>query len=303
MRQRFLPVAAALASLALVAAPAAAENPVPAISVSGEANVSVAPDLAQIDGGVTSEAKTAREASEANNAAMGRVLQALKVPETMRFVFHGNLPPYLMAKDLILAVIGEIGVDGATYRSMYFAGDGISSLTLEDRMTLTNMAIEAGGKNGVCDVDEKTLDYVRNRSNIPNWQVVKDQPGAQYFSEHEWDLGTMEPMVAKPHSPDNKDTAHNCRDVKVLLVVNPSESVDKARNIRVLLHHTLGQFYSFIEIAFAGNRIKPGKIVGRNDRIGIQLQRFLKMLDCLLRSADLGERAGQADVGFWGIGA
>jgi len=85
----------------------------------------------------------------------------LKVPPTMKFMFHGRIPPYLTAKDLILAVIGEIGVDGATYRSMYFAGEGIASLTLEDRMTLTNMAIEAGGKNGVCDVDEKTLRYVR----------------------------------------------------------------------------------------------------------------------------------------------
>src|SRR3954451_21999461 len=138
----------------------------------------------------------------------------LKVPPTMRFTFRGEIPPYLTAKDLILAVIGEIGVDGATYRSMYFAGDAIQSLTLEDRMTLTNMAIEAGGKNGVCDVDEKTLQYVRARSNVPNWEVFTDDPGANYFFEKEWDLASMEPMVAKPHSPDNKDTAHNCRDVK-----------------------------------------------------------------------------------------
>ncbi|HSI36211.1 MAG TPA: aconitase/3-isopropylmalate dehydratase large subunit family protein, partial [Tepidisphaeraceae bacterium] len=139
----------------------------------------------------------------------------LKVPPTMKFVFHGQIPPYLTAKDLILAVIGEIGVDGATYRSMYFAGDGVKSLSLEDRMTLTNMAIEAGGKNGVCDVDEKTLQYVRARSNRPDWEVFTDDPGAQYIYEKEWDLSTMDPMVAKPHSPDNKDTAHNCRDVKV----------------------------------------------------------------------------------------
>ncbi|HEY7117699.1 MAG TPA: aconitase family protein, partial [Tepidisphaeraceae bacterium] len=139
----------------------------------------------------------------------------LKVPPTMKFTFRGEIPPYLTAKDLILAVIGEIGVDGATYRSMYFAGDGISSLTLEDRMTLTNMAIEAGGKNGVCDVDEKTLQYVRARSNIPTWEVFTDDPGYDYLFEKSWDLTTMEPMVAKPHSPDNKDTAHNCRDVRV----------------------------------------------------------------------------------------
>jgi 3-isopropylmalate/(R)-2-methylmalate dehydratase large subunit len=139
----------------------------------------------------------------------------LKVPPTMKFSFRGQIPPYLTAKDLILAVIGEIGVDGATYRAMYFAGEGVESLTLEDRMTLTNMAIEAGGKNGVCDVDEKTLQYVRHRTNRPDWDVVRDDSGAQYYSEHEFDLATMEPLVAKPHSPDNKDTAHNCRDVKL----------------------------------------------------------------------------------------
>src|SRR5271170_3091095 len=139
----------------------------------------------------------------------------LKVPPTMKFTFHGGIPAYLTAKDLILAVIGEIGVAGATYNTMYFAGDGIRSLTLEDRMTLTNMAIEAGGKNGVCDVDEKTLKYVRNRSKIPNWNVVRDDAAAKYTFDAEWDLATLEPLVAKPHSPDNRDTAHNCRDVKL----------------------------------------------------------------------------------------
>ncbi|HON67810.1 MAG TPA: 3-isopropylmalate dehydratase large subunit, partial [Phycisphaerae bacterium] len=139
----------------------------------------------------------------------------LKVPPTMKFVFHGQIPPYLTAKDLILAVIGEISVSGATYKAMYFAGDGIASLTLEDRMTLTNMAIEAGGKNGICDVDDKTLAYVKARSNRPDWEVFKDDPGCEYDSVYEWDLSKLEPLVAKPHSPDNKDTARNCRDVKI----------------------------------------------------------------------------------------
>jgi 3-isopropylmalate/(R)-2-methylmalate dehydratase large subunit len=139
----------------------------------------------------------------------------LKVPPTMKFTFRGQIPPYLTAKDLILAVIGDISVSGATYQTMYFAGEGIASLTLEDRMTLTNMAIEAGGKNGVCDVDEKTLQYVRARSRIKNWDVFTDDPDAKYSYQKEYDLGTLEPLVAKPHSPDNKDTARNCRDVKV----------------------------------------------------------------------------------------
>ncbi|MDX1564548.1 MAG: homoaconitate hydratase family protein [Phycisphaeraceae bacterium] len=139
----------------------------------------------------------------------------LKVPPTMKFVFHGEIPPYLTAKDLILAVIGEISVSGATYKSMYFTGDGIGSLSLEDRMTLTNMAIEAGGKNGICDVDDKTLEYVKARSNRPEWEVFTDDPDAEYCFEHHWDLGTLEPLVAKPHSPDNRDTARNCGDVEL----------------------------------------------------------------------------------------
>ena len=146
---------------------------------------------------------------------MGTGKTWLKVPPTMRFTFDGEIPPYLTAKDLILAVIGEIGVAGATYKTMYFAGEGIASLTLEDRMTLTNMAIEAGGKNGICDVDEKTLAYVRARSNRPDWTVYTDDDGYKYEFEARWDLSTLEPLVAKPHSPDNRDTAHNCRDVKL----------------------------------------------------------------------------------------
>jgi 3-isopropylmalate/(R)-2-methylmalate dehydratase large subunit len=164
--------------------------------------------------------------------AMGTGKTWLKVPPTMKFTFHGQIPPYLTAKDLILAVIGRISVSGATYKTMYFAGEGITSLTLEDRMTLTNMAIEAGGKNGVCDVDQKTLDYVNARSNRPapgsprnphipietsggGWEVYTDDPGCTYVFEEEWDLATLEPLVAKPHSPDNKDLARNCEDQKL----------------------------------------------------------------------------------------
>ena len=139
----------------------------------------------------------------------------LKVPPTMKFVFRGQCPPYLTAKDLILAVIGEISVSGATYKCMYFTGEGIAGLSLEDRMTLTNMAIEAGGKNGICDVDEKTQRYVRARSNRPDWEVFTDDADAEFCATYEWDLSKIEPLVAKPHSPDNKDTARNCRDVKV----------------------------------------------------------------------------------------
>ncbi|HUR52642.1 MAG TPA: 3-isopropylmalate dehydratase large subunit, partial [Gemmataceae bacterium] len=131
----------------------------------------------------------------------------LKAPPTMRFVFHGNLPPYLMAKDLILAVIGDIGVDGATYKAMEFDGDGVFALNIEERMTLCNMVIEAGGKNGVIAPDQVTFDYVnsRNKTKKP-YQAVYTDPGATFVFEKVYDVTKMEPVIAKPHSPDNKAT-------------------------------------------------------------------------------------------------
>jgi 3-isopropylmalate/(R)-2-methylmalate dehydratase large subunit len=129
----------------------------------------------------------------------------LKVPPTMRFVFHGNLPPYLMAKDLILAVIGDIGCDGATYRAMEFDGDGVYALNIEERMTLCNMAIEAGGKNGIIAPDQVTLDYVnaRNAGNRP-YTVARTDAGAKFIFEKVYDVSKLEPVIAKPHSPDNR---------------------------------------------------------------------------------------------------
>jgi 3-isopropylmalate/(R)-2-methylmalate dehydratase large subunit len=129
----------------------------------------------------------------------------VKVPETMRFVFHGQLPSYLMAKDLILAVIGDIGCDGATYRAMEFDGDGVYALNMEERMTLCNMVIEAGGKNGVIAPDQVTLDYVNSRNtSLTPYSVVKSDPGARYCFEKVYDVTKLEPIVARPHSPDNR---------------------------------------------------------------------------------------------------
>ncbi len=132
----------------------------------------------------------------------------VKVPPTMRFVFEGELPPWLMAKDMILAVIGDIGCDGATYRAMEFAGSGVYSLNMEERMTLTNMVIEAGGKNGVIVPDQVTLDYINARiaksGTRSDFEIIENDPGAKFYFEKHYDLSTMEPRVAKPHSPDNK---------------------------------------------------------------------------------------------------
>jgi 3-isopropylmalate/(R)-2-methylmalate dehydratase large subunit len=138
----------------------------------------------------------------------------LRVPETMRFILHGTMPSYLMAKDIILHVIGDIGVDGATYRAMEWDGDGVYSLSVEERMVLCNMAIEAGGKNGIIPADELTENYVRARTDKP-FKVMKSDDNAVFHSVREYDLNKLEPTVAKPHSPDNRDIARNLGDVKI----------------------------------------------------------------------------------------
>jgi 3-isopropylmalate/(R)-2-methylmalate dehydratase large subunit len=140
----------------------------------------------------------------------------LKVPPTMRFVFKGKLPPYLMAKDLILAVIGDIGCDGATYRAMEFDGEAVYALNIEERMTLCNMAIEAGGKNGCIAPDKVTLDYVnqRNAGQRP-YTVMKSDADAKFMYEKVYDVSTMEPVVAKPHSPDNKAKVSEVRGTRL----------------------------------------------------------------------------------------
>ena len=138
----------------------------------------------------------------------------LKVPASMKFVFHGRMPPYLMAKDLILHVIGEIGHDGATYCAMEFAGEAIGSLNMDERMTLCNMAIEAGGKNGVIAPDDVTLAYVRSRTEAA-FEVVESDAGAEYARVMEFDVAKIAPTVAQPHSPANRAEAARLGEVKI----------------------------------------------------------------------------------------
>lgn len=140
----------------------------------------------------------------------------VKVPPTMRFVFEGELPPYLMAKDLILAVIGDIGCDGATYRAMEFDGEAVYSLNIEERMTLCNMVIEAGGKNGVIAPDQTMLEFIasKNKSGKSFEPVYRDSD-ANYIFEKVYDISKLEPLVAKPHSPDNRALVHDVRGTKL----------------------------------------------------------------------------------------
>ena len=125
-----------------------------------------------------------------------------KVPESMKFHFYGRLQPWSSAKDLILYTIGQIGVDGALYRAMEFTGEAIRSLSVDARLTMCNMAIEAGGKSGIIAADDVTVEYVRPRAKRP-WTIYQSDSDAQYHSIYEWDAGEVGLQVAAPYSPDN----------------------------------------------------------------------------------------------------
>ncbi|MFN2350946.1 MAG: aconitase/3-isopropylmalate dehydratase large subunit family protein [Kiritimatiellia bacterium] len=145
---------------------------------------------------------------------MGAGKLLIKVPETMLFTITGQQPDYIMGKDIILRIIGDIGFEGATYRAMEFDGPAIEALNVEDRMTICNMAIEAGGKNGIMAPNQQVLEYVRQRTDKP-FTVVKADADANYLSRHRYDLEQMEPGVAQPHSPDQYAPAGALTDVKL----------------------------------------------------------------------------------------
>ncbi len=125
-----------------------------------------------------------------------------KVPETFYFTLNGKLPDHVMAKDLILKIIGDIGTDGGAYRTMQFGGSGIDEMTVESRLTLCNMTTEAGAKNGIVEPDQKVVDYLTNRG-ATNISLVHGDADAEYAKIYEYEGSEIEPIIAKPLSPEN----------------------------------------------------------------------------------------------------
>lgn len=128
-----------------------------------------------------------------------------KVPEAIQFYLHGKLKPYVSGKDVILHIIHKIGVDGALYKSMEFAGPGVSELSMDDRFTISNMAIEAGGKNGIFPVDEKTIEYMK-QAGVKDYKIYQADDDAYYEKVIDIDLSLISPTVAFPHLPGNGKT-------------------------------------------------------------------------------------------------
>jgi 3-isopropylmalate/(R)-2-methylmalate dehydratase large subunit len=138
----------------------------------------------------------------------------VRVPESIKFQFDGEFPSYIMGKDVVLQTIGDIGFDGATYRCMEYGGDAISGLNMEERMTICNMAIEAGGKCGIIAADEVTKKYLEERG-VTDYKVHKSDEDATYHSVHTYDAGKIVPVVAKPYSPGNVEPAENLSHIEV----------------------------------------------------------------------------------------
>ena len=138
----------------------------------------------------------------------------MKVPPTIKLVYHGRLGKWVSGKDLILYTIGDIGVDGALYSAMEFAGETIDALSIDSRFTMANMAIEAGAKAGIFGVDDKTLDYIKPRAKRP-YTVYEPDNDAEYSQVIEYDVSAIEPQVALPHSPANTKPVSQVGDVEI----------------------------------------------------------------------------------------
>jgi 3-isopropylmalate/(R)-2-methylmalate dehydratase large subunit len=142
----------------------------------------------------------------------------IKVPPAIRVNITGKKKPYVSGKDLILHLIGKIGVDGALYKSIEFAGEGIKELTMDDRFSISNMAVEAGGKNGIFPVDDKTINYMEKRK-IKEWKIFQADEDAVYDQVIDINLNELEPTVACPNSPENTKPVDEIKDIYINQVV------------------------------------------------------------------------------------
>ncbi len=154
-----------------------------------------------------------------------------RVPQTILFRYHGSLQAYVGGKDLILYTIGQIGVDGARYMAMEFSGEVIEALSMDGRFTMANMAIEAGAKNGIFPVDQKTLDYIEGRLQR-DYQVYASDPDANYVQIIDIDVNRIEPQVALPHLPENAKSVRELGDIKIDQVVIGSCTNGRMEDLR-----------------------------------------------------------------------
>lgn len=155
-----------------------------------------------------------------------------KVPSAIQFYLTGQLQPWVSGKDVILHIIGMIGVDGALYKSMEFAGPGVAALSMDDRFTIANMAIEAGAKNGIFPVDDKTIAYMEGRVNRP-YTVYEADPDAEYEKVIAIDLSEIQPTVSLPHLPSNTKTVAEVAGMEIQQCVIGSCTNGRISDLRI----------------------------------------------------------------------
>ena len=163
---------------------------------------------------------------------MARGVAWFKVPSALKVVLKNKPAKWVSGKDIILHIIGMIGVDGALYKSMEFAGDGLQYLTMDDRFTIANMAIEAGGKNGIFPVDDKTIEYVKEHSN-KEWTKFEADEDAEYDAVYEIDLSKLRPTIAFPHLPENTKTVDEAKGLEMDQVVIGSCTNGRISDMRI----------------------------------------------------------------------
>lgn len=173
-------------------------------------------------------------------AAMATGQTWFKIPAALKFELKGSLPENVSGKDVILHIIGKIGVDGALYKSMEFTGDGVKSLSMDDRLCITNMAIEAGAKNGIFPVDEVTEAYMEGRVNR-KWTKYQADPDAAYDESYTIDLSALRPTVSCPNLPENTKTIDEVGDVPIQQVVIGSCTNGRLSDMKIAADILKGQ--------------------------------------------------------------
>jgi len=158
----------------------------------------------------------------------------IRVPETIKIEFKGKLPKYVIGKDLVLLVCRDLGMEGGTYKALEYCGETVDNMTMDDRLTLTNMAIEAGAKNGVIAADDTTMKYLEGKLKKDDYQIFKSDDDAEYHSVLEYDVTDMEPQVAVPFLPSN---------------VKPISQVDNVKVDQVMIGSCTNGRYSDFELA------------------------------------------------------
>lgn len=168
-----------------------------------------------------------------------------KVPSAIKFNLIGKPCQWVSGKDIILHIIGKIGVDGALYKSMEFSGEGIKNLSMDDRFTITNMAIEAGAKNGIFPVDELTVNYIKGHS-TRDFKVYESDEDASYDEEHTIDMSKIRPTLSFPHIPENTRTIDEVGHIEIDQVVIGSCTNGRISDLRAAAQ------------VFQGNKVKKG---------------------------------------------